>query len=247
MENEFIEFPRCYRQGFSYARSCGLSLPSWKNKPTRQSVRCAQAAWLYPVILATKSHLTELCCDPLTGKLLINDKYEGGWYVLRLIRITIDTYGPFYGNVIACITVSPFSQIAKSVVHKNAVRKMRNPRSMTRLRRDKTTAQDRQRCILSIIMSQRNVYSSAADLAIFFRRRCDGGTADTAYVYDEPGWPAVQHHVVDGRETDSGQTERRWYIGVVGPDRRRRRRYRRNQQRHTDKRLSAVFQHPDDK
>lgn len=54
-------------------------------------------------------------------------------------------------------------------------------------RRGKTPAQASKRCILSIIMSQRNVYSSAADLAIFFRRRCDGGAADTTYVYDEPG------------------------------------------------------------
>jgi len=106
-------------------------------------------------------------------------------------------------------------------------------------------AQETQRDVHTYLLSchKRNVYSSAADLAVLFRKRCDGGRADTAYVYGEPGRPAVQHHVVDGRETDSGQGERRRYIGVVGPDRR----HRRDQQRHTDKRLSAVFQHPGDK
>lgn len=95
----------------------------------------------------------------------------------------------------------------------------------------------------------RHVYSSTADLAVLFRERCDGGDEDTANVYHEPGWPAVQHHVVDGRQTDTGQAGWRCVgvvFGVVVVGRIQRGR-RRDGQQHTDKRLSAVFQHPDDK
>lgn len=246
MVAEFIEFPRCYCRGLLLHASLRVVvLSSWKNKPTRRCVRCTHKPHDFALVISTtKSHLIELCCDALTGKILFNHNEKIREDDLRLLHMVPLT-------VISCmhyrIPLFRKSQISCACAQ-DAARKMQNRRSMTRPKaRSKTPAQD-QRCILSIIMSQRNVYSSAADLAIFFRRRCDGGAADTAYVYDEPGWPAVQHHVVDGRETNSGQTERRWYIGVVGPDRRRRRcRYRRDQQRHTDKRLSAVFQHPDDK